>query len=55
MGGGKIFPLSLKTQGNKKKFKLGQIFLFSTLTVTGMALNDDLEPKCQNLFPLVSD
>jgi hypothetical protein len=64
MGGATIVPRSLKTKWNKK----GQIYFFyplyllikdflkfDPLTAAGMALCVNLGPKCQNVFPLVSD
>jgi hypothetical protein len=48
IGGDRIFLCSLKTKQNKKKFQ-------DPLTETETALCVNLGPKCQNLFPLVSD
>jgi hypothetical protein len=68
MGGATIIPRSLKTTQNEKIFKF-ILFLksymttkylpkigfpkFDPLTAAEMALCESLEPKCQNLFPLV--
>jgi hypothetical protein len=63
IGGGTIFPRSLKSTGNKRNFKLGHLkkslmnplYLlkivfskFDPFTATGMSLCVDLGPKCQN-------
>ncbi len=67
----RLFRVVLRLRGMKKIFELGQKNIFSfinplhepilffpkfdPLTASGMALCVNLGPKCQNLFPLVSD
>ncbi len=70
MGGVTIIPRSLKTTRNEKFFKIGQnffLFFHSYMTLKYLLIIDltkfdpltalcgNLLPKCQNLFPLVSD
>ncbi len=58
MGELQLFRVVLRLRGMKKFFELGQknIFpKFDPLTAPGIALCVNLGPKCQNLFPLVSD
>jgi hypothetical protein len=71
MGGATIVPHSLKTKQNKTIFQerpknflffksnMTLLYLiiidFPKLTATGMTLCVNHGPRCQNLFPLVSD
>jgi hypothetical protein len=71
LGGAMIVPSSLKTKRNQRNFQYRpkKFFSYMTLlywliidfekfdsnTATGMALCVNLGPKCQKIFPLVSD
>ena len=68
MGGATIIPRSPRTTQNEKNFQDRQKTIktlkylliidfpkFEPLTAAEMALCGNLGPKCQNLFPLVSD
>jgi hypothetical protein len=52
---GQIFILFFKSYMTLKYLLIIDFPKFDPLTPAGMALSVNLGPKCQNLFPLVSD